>query len=55
MLQHPLNCQLIDRIKLPVYFFTTIITRIPMTVADTTNNAIPATDGAIENVCTANN
>ena len=42
MLQHLLNCQLIDRIKLPVHFFTTIITTIPMTVAKTTINAIPA-------------
>ena len=53
MLQHLLNCQLIDKIKLPVYFFTTTITTIPMTVTNTTVNAIPATDGETENVRTA--
>ena len=44
---------MIDRIKLPVHFFTTSITTIPMTVAKTTINAIPAIDGEIENVRTA--
>ena len=53
MLHHLLNCQMIDRIKLPVYFFTTSITTIPKTIAITIN-AIPETDEEIENVHTAN-
>ena len=48
MLQH-LNCQLIDRIKLPVYFFTTNITTIPVIIA-ITKVVITATDKEIENV-----
>ena len=49
MLHHLLNCQMIDRIKLPVYFFTTSITTTPMTI-DITINAIPETDEEMENV-----
>ena len=40
---------MIDRIKLPVYFFTTSITTTPMTI-DITINAIPETDEEVENV-----
>ena len=48
----PTNCQLIDKIKLPVHFFTTSITTIPVTIAITIDaiaiDVIAATDEEIQ-------
>ena len=42
---------MVDRMKLPVHFFTSTITTIPVTIAITID-AIAATNKEIENVCT---
>ena len=45
---------MVDRMKLPVHFFTSSITTIPVTIAITVD-AIAGTDEGTENVCTADN
>ena len=45
---------MIDRMKLPMHFFTSSITTIPVTIAITID-AIAATNEEIENVRTADN
>ena len=45
---------MVDRMKLPVHFFTSSITTIPVTIAITID-AIAVTNEEVENVCTADN